>query len=519
MSKVLMYCLVFLMACGATQKRSMHAADESWEAYRDAMAEQKYTDATRIARDEGLGPFAIRRAAYADMWYDIKNGVVTTIYLRATSAGLSLEEKRKFGELVFEFLVRSERCSDAADIAYFFKLPGAWTARAVACVEKKKGLVSALGTACFRDAPKYEITERKREFFLDIDDYFELAYWELSSTVQRCAYDKEELLALFDAAIRHGLYELGMIVVRKAEVAKFGIDVQALYRKVFRAAIVGGQHAYAATILQERGFRHADADVLLLVGENVKGHHCPEAAAIAYQHKLPDDFVEGVFASKKCSGSRFKGFERYVPATNVVDSLWFFNIALKYEKFLLAWALAERVDKLIRKSQKMSAKAYVLKKGYAAKAYLEIITLEGVDEDDVFQYALDHREEWFVASHAKSQMESLRAFHAEYQGWIERSYLRAMERGQYVLAVQIAEKYGSLKVLEQRCRLAFEMSMLGRDAKSARFILGICRLEDRKLLTRVAKLRLRQRVRAEREKRRKEKEKKKTGDDWAVKRD
>lgn len=527
MSRVLICCLLFFFACGSQQKWG-GGGKEEWKAYDKAMADQHYSHAMRIAKKKNLGRDAVLRAAYADMWHDVKNGVTTLLHSTADEAGLTVQEKRQFADTVYEFLMRSKKCESAAELVYFFDLPGKKMVGALQCEERKKGFVAALSLACFRDAPAFEVAERKRKFLKGIDKYVQEDYWSLSSAVQRCKYDKEELRLLFGMTMRHGFYELGMIVARKADWAELGIDTQAMRRKVFRAAIAGGRLDYARLLLNEGSFKVTHDDVRHFMKESIVQYECAMAATAAYRHGLPKREVEGVFTQKKCFGSDFVGFADAIPSSKELDTRWYFKISLDNDKFRLAWKLADRLGDKTMSTYGMAAHEVVLHKAYAAKAYLVIIKFTYGDagatvrlRDSILEYALGDEEEWFVATHAYSKIRDVDDPLPKWRAWIERSYLRAMERGEAILAVQIAKSYGLKDRLEARCLLAFEMTMLAEKPKDAKFILGLCGIKNKKLLRRIAVMNYKQKREAEKKKykRQKKRKKRQESDDWEVKRE
>jgi len=518
-----------LVACGSLQNRLGGGEDKDRKAYDEAMADEHYSRAVNIAREKKLGKHAIRRAAYADMWKDAKKGIILSAHLMAQEVGLSVKERRIFGEKIFRFLTRSGRCEDAADAAYFFDLPGQRSVEAVQCEERKNGLVSALSLACFRHAPAFEIAERKRKFLRDIRKYIQRKAWKLSSAIRQCAYDKTEIALLFRMVMKYGSYKLGAVIARKAELSGLKIDVRAYHRGVFMAALAKGRFDYARRLLKESSFRATHTDVRHFVKESIRHLNCSKAAIVAYEHGLPESDVEGVFGHKKCVGSDLYGFAQAIPPKKNIDAFLYFHAALRHGKFSLAWDLAGRVGKKTLLSHGVEAHLVVLEAAYKAKAYVVLIEFSfGNTEmtvrfrNGVLERALKDHEEWFVATHAhsKAKISSTYLGH-KWHSWIERSYLSALERGAIILASQIAKTYGLPKKREPRCRLAFELAMLAKKPKDARFILGVCGFKDADLHRRAAKLRFWQRQRAWRERRGKQKRrgKRRGSGKWTIKRE
>lgn len=511
--------------------RTHYLAAGDWDRFCGLMEKQEYLTAFSVAEEKKLGPWALRKAGFAYSSQLIEDDSVFIAYMTVEKLGLSKEGTRAFAETMYALMQRKGECVIALEVATTFGLPDyPFAADSLECIETKHGTAAALAYACLKSAPEPSLSRYKKGFLANLPRWYTQAGREtdFSDAVTRCEWNRGDLEGLLIFLRKVPDPKLAAYVLGKLEPYLPEKEIYAIAVSLFDQGLAASDAERAGLILKSWPKALDDTRRKALVKAYIAKRECAEALALTHTLKLDDATIDAVFTDPMCVVSSFDTFETDLYYAD--DGAWlkYFTFALKHDHFHLARRLADRAQKA-RKDDKDSHELLIAK-GLDAGAHALLLSLAPPPGEEaetyregIFEHALDHGREWTAATFANQYATTPPAI-------VERAYLRAMERGEWILAAQIAEKYGDPKKLESRARLAFEMAMIAEKPKDAQFIMRVTRLKDPELTRRAALMRFRQKReeerkaaqekrRRERAKRRRERRRREEAGEWSVTRD
>lgn len=502
----LIACGLLIFGCASAQKRAGAGAKAE---YGRLMASGDYHSAMVLAKNKGLGREAVVRAALADMRRNVEDDFVFGARMTANAAELTRAEEAAFGREAFDAFMKRGECARAAEAASLFRLGRRHLEAAISCVRREHGVLAALEAACRHGDGVLPLEPMLEEFDRYLADPPKEWTEGIGGPIAACKFGGERSLRLFGKLLEAGNLPRAHDLLKESAEMPGRPDA---YHRLFGAAVARKDYGAAKALVHDDAFPRRPEDEAAFVELAALRFECVEALRIVRVRKMAPALAEAVFAHPKCSGVDLSPYEWTIRGDKD-EIARAYGFAMTYGQYRLAWALSEHLG---QDAFRLVKEAIFRDKAHSV--LLELSPPSGMDRDDflreLFEDALDHDEEWFAATFASR--------HPEPHTVVERAYLRAMERGERLLAVQIARSYGDPAKLEARARLAFELAMLAREPEEAQDILRAARLDDDALKRRAALLLFEKKREKERERLREERKKlkkKKTSDDWEVKRE
>lgn len=496
---------------------------EDWDQYCGDMQMKAYSSARDIAKKKKLGSLAVKKATLAHIWQYLDGGHIFIAYITCKQSGMEEIERRALAETAFSLKMQNGRCREALDLAKIFSLPLKRFESALSCIAKKSGNVSVLSSACAKGIPKESIEHYKKKFLLNILKWYDPEGYqgELTHVINHCDWNKEDLEYLMAFMQSAGNAKLALAILGKLSGHLSKEKVHVIATSLFDEAIKKKEAVHASEVYRSypKAFHEKQATLLLHVF--IENRMCTEALQLTHVRKLDDAQIDAVFTARRCDMSNFERFEW--DFNGVPKEVWekYFGFALKHQRFGFARRLADTAQRF--RKDGVDSHAQLVDEAFKVKAHALLLQLSPPPGEDratyknrIFEDALSNREEWIAATYAREH-------HPYPEAIIERAFLRAAERGEFILATQIAETYGASSKVVSRGILAFEMAMIAKKPRDAQFILRLIGLKDSERQNRAALLRFRIKREEDRKlwrkKRKQERKRKRESGEWSVTRD
>lgn len=520
------YCKAFYAKDNVLKKdiaKKYQLQAEHWESYCLAMKDRRYAMAMNVATESHLGKTAVRNAGMKSIWRDFNEGFIYGAYRVSKELGFSKSESRSISEIALSLKLQNRKCDEAMEIVNMFELSHERAQDALSCMAKQSGLAIALRAVCVSTSRTRLTRVYKKRFLANLSQEYRItSEWNyFRRTILRCKWQKNELEILYLFLRKEEDVESSVLILEQLRSHLTQEELLVRARLLFDEALAKKHAIYFDDVYKAFPKVLDDARKSLVLQKYIETRRCGEALFFAHVQNFSQEKLNAIFVASRCAMSDFEKFEWKFPWNNNAPLEKYYHLALKHQSFVFAHRLARRLSGQNKGEYNYSES--LIDEAFRVKAHALLLVLSPPSDEDVqdyknriFEDALDAEEEWVAATYAREH-------HLHPESIIERAYLSAAERGEFILAVQIAKTYGQKSKEIARGILAFEMAMIAKKPQDAQFIMRLIGLEDSIRLNRAAKLRFKMRQEKQRKalriKRNKERKKKRASGDWSVQRE